>query len=233
MRLLLFDIDGTLLRVNSSGRVAVRHALEQTFGRSLEVDGISFSGKTDPQILSDILDHHGYTHAQNDETFEQALEIYSENMLERLRPGDMDLLPGVRELLRALSRHEDVTLGLVTGNLETTAYCKLETAGLDKHFSFGAFGSDHHDRHELPALALERARTATGLPFEGHHTIIIGDTPHDITCGRAVDARTVAVCTGQITRDELSRAAPDLLLEDLTEHETFIRDVLSLSPRNA
>ena len=232
MRLLLFDIDGTLIRVNSSGRSAVRHALEHTFGRPLNIDGISFSGKTDPQILSEILDHHGLPLTRGDAAFDQVLECYTENFLERVKPADVDRLPGVRGLLDRLSALEDITLGLITGNLETTAYFKLAAADIDQHFSFSAFGSDHHDRHELSPLALERARTATGYPFEGRDTVVIGDTPHDVSCGRVVDAQTVAVCTGRISKNELSRAAPDLLLEDLSDFEQRLDDGVGLEERD-
>lgn len=233
MTLLLFDIDGTLIRVNSSGRRAVRHALEQTFSRSLDVDSISFSGKTDPQILTEILDHNDLSPADHDSRFDQVLENYAQHFVKRVEPEDIDLLPGVRELLDLLKTREDITLGLVTGNLETTAYHKLESVTLDEHFTFGAFGSDHHDRHELSPLALERARSATGYPFEGHQTVVIGDTPHDVTCGRVIGARTVAVCTGRISRGKLSAVNPDLLFDDLTEYQPFIETILSSPPRHS
>lgn len=229
MKLLLFDIDGTLLRVSTSGRVAVRHAIERTFGRPLEVDGISFSGKTDPQILSEILEFHGYTISPGDKRFDRVLELYAEDMLERLDSEDVEVLPGVRTLITRLSERDNIRLGLLTGNLEETAYRKLSAAALDQYFPFGAFGSDHHDRHQLPAIALDRARAKTGHHFRGSDVVIIGDTPHDVTCGQSIGASAVGVCTGRISREELAEAEPDILLDDLDCCDRFIETLERLS----
>lgn len=226
MKLLLFDIDGTLLRVHATSRKAVEYALQETFGRALAVEGISFSGKTDPQILEEILHYHGYDLPHKDPRFQQVLRLYTETFLEQLCSEDVQVLPGVVQLLEQLAQDENLVMGLLTGNLEPTAYHKLAHAGLDDFFTFGAFGSDHHNRNQLPAIAVERAQAVTNHRFKGQEVVIIGDTHHDICCGRGIGARSVAVCTGRIGREQLVAEKPDILLEDLSCCQTFVETVL-------
>ncbi|GIV59057.1 haloacid dehalogenase-like hydrolase [Rhodocaloribacter litoris] len=217
MKLFLFDIDGTILRVHNVGRHALEDALAEVLGRPLPTAGISFSGKTDPQILREVLEHHALGHLARDGVFTRILDVYQERMRAALTPDRFLLLPGVRALIDALAGRPDVCLGLVTGNLEPLAYVKLGAVGLDAHFPFGAFGSDHADRRRLPPLAVERARRHTGRTFAGKDIVIIGDTEHDIDCGRGVGAFSVAVCTGRFSREHLAPHGPDLLLDDLSD----------------
>jgi phosphoglycolate phosphatase-like HAD superfamily hydrolase len=137
------------------------------------------------------------------------------------------LCPGVPELLKVLSARDDVMLGLVTGNLENTAPIKLRTVGIDPGlFRVGGYGSDDSDRNNLPAIAAQRAEALTGQRFGKGSIIVVGDTPADVACGRAVGARTVAVATGFLGSEALAAENPDVLLKDLSDLETALRAIL-------
>jgi len=232
MHLLLFDIDGTLVRTNGSTRTAVEQALSDLVGRQLHTDDVRFSGKTDLQIMAEVF------HANNVEASEtlvrDALDVYVSVAHPSMTSSDVTVLPGVRDLLEHLRERSDVCLGLVTGNVEPMAYRKLDVVDLGEYFSFGAFGCDDADRNRLPPLAIDRAHDHTGLRFEQTNVTVIGDTRRDIECSRATGARAVAVCTGHYARQDLSPHEPDALLEDLAS----MRDVLdalgvgSPRPRN-
>ncbi len=217
MKLFLFDIDGTILRTNGLGRRAVRYALEATTGRALDLDPISFSGKTDPQIFREILAHHGVPDNEADAMMPALLARYTEKMQETITESTVTLIPGVAPLLDTLAARGDVALALLTGNVEPMAFLKLERVGLAHHFDFGAFGSDSAHRPDLPAIATARAQARAGRPFTGHDVVIIGDTEHDIACGRGIDAYAVAVCTGHFDRAALEPHGPHLLLESLED----------------
>ncbi len=217
MKLFLFDIDGTILRTHNVGRHALEDALAEVVGRPLPTAGVSFSGKTDPQILREILESHGLEEETHDGDFERILDAYMNHMRSVLTPERFELLPGVAELIPRLASMPDVRLGLLTGNVKPMAYFKLEAVGLAQYFPFGAFGSDHAERRRLPALAVERARALTGRTFTGKDVVIIGDTEHDIDCGRGIGACSVGVCTGRFSCEELAAHHPDLLLPDLSD----------------
>ncbi|RMF58669.1 MAG: HAD family hydrolase [Bacteroidetes bacterium] len=217
MKLLLFDIDGTLLTIQGAGREALEAALHDLLGRPVSTEAITFSGKTDPQILREILEHHGLYDATRNGMFERMLEAYRSQLEARLHPERFILYPGVRSLLEQLARRHDVCLGLVTGNLEPLAYAKLRVVGLDRFFPFGAFGSDHPDRRRLPPIAIDRAHRLVGHPFAPDDVIVIGDTDRDIDCARASGVRVVSVCTGRFGREHLAPLQPDLLLDDLSD----------------
>lgn len=227
MKLLLFDIDGTLIHTHGAGRAAIETALSDVCGHSITTDGIRFSGKTDPQIIGDILQANGLNEEHAASLLDEALAAYEAVARTALSPDDIELLPGVTDLLNQLAAHTEVQLALLTGNIEMMAYRKLVAAGLDGYFPFGAFGSDHADRYQLPEVALRRARDHTGHAFEGSDMIIIGDTEHDICCGREIGARAVGVCTGRYSRTELGAHEPDVLFDDLSAPERFLQDVLN------
>ena len=213
MRLMLFDIDGTLVRANGRTREAVEKALSDLVGRPLDTALVRFSGKTDLQIMSEIFDANN---VKADTTLvRQALDVYVRVAHPSMQSSDVNVLPGVRSLLQHLSSRDDVRLGLVTGNVEAMAYRKLEVVGLDGHFDVGAFGCDHADRNRLPSLAVTRVFDATGIRFDASAVTVIGDTSRDIECSRASGARAVAVCTGHYSRADLEPHNPDALLNDL------------------
>lgn len=213
--LLLFDIDGTILHAHGTGREAVDEALRLVLGGGITSEGVSFSGKTDPQIFREIL--HRAERDVAPATFPALLDAYSETMRTRLTPDRVTLLPGVATLIEALHGQENIHLALLTGNLQPMAYLKLDMVGLVDFFPFGAFGSDHEDRYQLPPVAVSRAKLHTGHAFAGDRVVIIGDTEHDLCCGRAIGARAVGVCTGRYSRAALEIHAPHLLLDDFSD----------------
>lgn len=213
--LILFDIDGTLLTSNGAGRTAIEQALTRCMGRPVSSQGVAFSGRTDPAIVRDMLTVSGFPLESVEDALEDCLNAYADELVARLRPSDITVLDGVVDLLGSLGRRPDTHLALLTGNLERTAWAKLSAAGLADHFEWGAFGSDHHDRHHLPGIASYRFQERTGHVFPSSRTVIIGDTEHDISCARAGGAWAIAVCTGRSDRNALARHHPDLLLDRL------------------
>ena len=224
MKLLLFDIDGTLLHANGSGRQAIEQALSDVFDQPISTEGVTFSGRTDPGIMRDILTQNGV--AATTSNIARAIGAYESLVLETGDPNDVTLIPGVPPLLDRLSSRSDVMLALLTGNIRSTAFWKLKAVGLDPHFSFGAFGSDDGERRNLPPVAVRRAKKHTGHTFVGSDVVIIGDTQHDIQCGRGIGAFSVGVCTGSYSRDDLSSYNPNALFDTLQDTDAFIDQVL-------
>lgn len=214
-QLLLFDIDGTLLTSGGAGEAALRGALEDRFGIRDDLADIEIAGRTDSGIARAILERHGI-----DPTPEH-VSAFLDGYLNRLphelpaRPGR--LLPGIVALLDALRREPRIVLALLTGNVERGARIKLNHYGVWEYFEFGAFADDHHDRNRLGPFARARAEERHGIRFDPASIWVIGDTPRDIECGRAIGARTVAIATGGSPLAELREHAPDFLFEDLSD----------------
>ena len=225
-KLLLFDIDGTLLIANGIGRRCMDEALAELFGPLVTSGGVAFSGRTDLAIMKEVLQNHGVADADIPRLVALALKTYAASAQGRMRASDLSVLPGVPRLLDHLAKRPDVQLGLVTGNLRSTAYLKLNTVGLASLFPFGAFGNDHADRNLLPPLAIRRARAYNGLRYSSHDIVVIGDSVHDIRCGRHVGAHCVAVATGVTAAARLAAEAPDLLLPNLSDTDAFCAAVL-------
>lgn len=222
MHLVLFDIDGTLLRTDGAGREAMTRTLAAHFGRGFGFDAVSFSGKTDPQIFREILTLAGHGEAEIDAELPALLDAYTETMLGGLTARRITVLPGVPEAVAALAARNDVALGLVTGNVERVAFAKLDLVGLAAPFVqagrlLGGFGSDSGHRPDLPGIALDRAHAAYPHRFDGERVWIVGDTPHDLACGRGIGARAVGVATGHYTRDALDGHDAALLLDTLED----------------
>jgi phosphoglycolate phosphatase-like HAD superfamily hydrolase len=225
-RLVLFDIDGTLVSAGGVSSRALEAALVETFGTAGPAAGYDYSGKTDPQIVRELMRGAGLDDPAIEEGRPLALERYRRRLAESLRPEDVRAKPGVLALLEALEREPGVRLGLLTGNLEPCARLKLEPIGANPFFAFGAYGSDDEDRYRLPPVALVRAREATGIAFEGRDTVIVGDSVHDVRCGRGVGVRAVAVATGKTSPATLAEAAPDALVSDFSDTAAGLRAIL-------
>lgn len=219
-RLVLLDIDGTILSSNGAAARPFRRALETVFGTSGPLDGYSFAGKTDPQIARDLLRLARIEDGAVAEGLERVWPLYLEGLRQELASTRVSVFPGVERLVERLDSEPTAVLGLLTGNVVEGARLKLTAAGLDFNvFRVGAFGSDHGDRTELPAIAIARAEERFGHRFQGKSVVIVGDTPLDVACGAHLGVRTVAVATGSYSRDELAACGPDHLFDDLSDTE--------------
>lgn len=213
MKLILFDIDGTLMHTHGVGRRSVSFALQTVLGREVDTSPISFSGKTDPQIFSEIL-----THIQADDAdvlLPVLLRVYETEMHRAMPTADVTVLPGARRLVRRLAGDARAHLALLTGNIEPMAFLKVEAAGLSDCFDWGAFGSDSAARNDLPTCALDRWTARGQDRLEGADVCIIGDTPYDVRCAQTIGAFTLAVATGNYSSDDLAADSPDHVLATL------------------
>jgi phosphoglycolate phosphatase len=215
MRLILFDIDGTLIDCGPQVRPLFASALVDVFGTAGDLDGYDFAGKTDPRIVFDLLTGAGVTAGEVVAGLPQVREIYLRRLARALDRRGMRLLPGVLEVLERLEERDDVVLGLLTGNWEPGARTKLAHFDLNRFFPFGAFGCDGVDRSELPPVALERAERAMGRRFTAEETLIVGDSLHDVSCARAHGIPSLAVATGRTPATALDAAGADWVVPDL------------------
>ncbi|MFL7838152.1 MAG: HAD family hydrolase [Candidatus Promineifilaceae bacterium] len=227
MRLLLFDIDGTLIRGDQAGRRAMGAALEHVFGTKGSLDTYPMGGKTDMGIASDVLLQAGLNQEEIDDKMAFFYAMMAEFAREIYPTREISRCPGVGPLLVELRDRDDVLLGLLTGNAYTTAPLKLSAAGIDPdQFVVAAFGSENLDRNNLPAIAFQRANALSKNPITGDHTVIIGDTPADILCARAGGATAVAVASGWHTANTLLQYKPDYIFTDLSDTEAVLQVLL-------
>jgi phosphoglycolate phosphatase len=233
-KLVLFDIDGTLVLTGGAGIRAMNRACETLLGHAEGLAGIPVAGRTDRSILADVVSRAG--HSLDDGLLADLRERYVANLRGEIeRPGQPQtaeylgkrgnikaVMPGIRPLLDALRARDDVFVGLLTGNFKAGAQIKLEHFDLWKYFACGAFGDDSADRNALVPFAVERARTC-GLPELGaQHILVVGDTPHDVACALAVGAVPVGVATGGYTSDQLRASGADIVFEDFSAPEDFL-----------
>jgi phosphoglycolate phosphatase len=228
LKLILFDIDGTLVWTDGAGRRAIHGALMEVFGAS-GPPGYRLDGKTDPQIVRELMRASGYDDADIDARMPGVFSRYVTRLREELAAVGYHprVPPGVRELLDALQRRRDVVLGLLTGNIAEGARAKLESVGIDPaRFRVGAFGSDHEQRPLLPDVACRRVRERLGLDVAGGDVVIVGDTPADMSCGRAIGARAIGVATGRYSVEELRDHHPAAVFADLSDTDAVVAAIL-------
>lgn len=220
-KLVLFDIDGTLMTTGHIARQAITEAMTEVFGSAGNVAKTSFSGKTDPQIVVEIMTELGIPDGDIQARLWESLDRYVMKLSQRLQPSDVTILAGVRELLERLTGMPDqFIIGLLTGNMIEGARIKLTRAGLLKYFDppwIGAFGSDAMSRDRLPAIALQRVHERFQRTFLQKDIVIIGDSPHDVTCGKHLNVRSIAVATGWHTVADLLAHGPDHMFADLSD----------------
>ncbi len=229
MKLVLFDIDGTLVWTDGAGRRAIHQALTDVFGSTGPSD-YRFDGKTDPQIVRDLMRFAGHDDGHIDARMEAVFDLYVERLRAELSaPGYRPrVMPGVFELLDTLESYSNVVLGLLTGNLVDGARAKLESVGIDPgRFRVGAFGSDHELRPSLPDVARRRFREQLGVDVDGSDCVIIGDTPADVTCGRAVGARAIGVATGRYSTDELASHGAAAVFPNLSDTNAVVAQIIA------
>ncbi|MGI9241255.1 MAG: HAD family hydrolase [Verrucomicrobiales bacterium] len=227
-RLVLFDIDGTLLNTGGAGIAALQQGFARAFPQqAASMPELDLAGATDSGLTINIFRHADISPSEdNCEAFYLA---YLHHLEENLPTFDGRLLPGIVDLLDRLSSHQSVAVGLLTGNIERGAKLKIEHYGIGRHFGFGAYGDDHHDRDELGPIAIQRASEITGRQFGRDQTFVLGDTVKDIRCARAAGVRALAVATGGIPRAELEANTPDFLFDDFADTDAVLRS-LGLQP---
>lgn len=224
MRVILFDIDGTLLLTGGAGLSALSRAFEDLHAVDDAADGVEFHGRTDPLILDSIARRalgRPLTPPELDRLFSRYLEYLPDALADR----PYRVLPGARELVTALHAETDVILGLATGNVEPAAWAKLRRGDLDRFFGFGAFGSDSADRAELTRLAVARARDRAGADAD---IVLVGDTVHDVKCAAAAGVPCLGVATGNASEATLTAAGARWAVETLEDPR--VPGILGLSP---
>jgi len=217
MKLVLFDIDGTLLSCGPQVRPLFAGALMEVFGTTGAIDAYDFTGRTDPGIVLDLVRGAGVPDAVVREGLLRMRELYTGRLERSLDRAGMRLLPGVVEILERLSGREDVVLALLTGNWEPGAKAKLSRFGLEGYFPFGAFGCDGIERSDLPPVALDRAERATGRRFRPEEVLIVGDSIHDVSCAHAHGIPCLAVETGRTPGETLRAVGADWVIPDLRQ----------------
>ena len=229
-RLVLFDIDGTILLTAGAGRRAIMAAITEEVGHAGGMQRVRFDGKTDPQIVTELLEAAGYPGPHQSERVKALCSRYVDLLEHELQRPDSrtTVMPGVHPLLDRLERENGVVLGLLTGNMAEGAALKLRAAGLDPaRFRVGAYGSDAAHRPDLPPIAARRAERYFGRVPTGREVVIIGDTPADIACGASIDARAVAVATGAYSVADLMACGPHAAFENLSDTDRVIEAILA------
>ncbi|MBL9149549.1 MAG: haloacid dehalogenase-like hydrolase [Phycisphaerae bacterium] len=223
--LVLFDIDGTLLRSQGAGIAAMQRTFDELYpGSGATLKGVPVAGRLDTLIWNDVMREAGL--AASDAEMARFRQRYRAILEERLRGGDVDVVtfPGVHDLVRRLAARNDVIVGLLTGNWPDTARLKVEAARFDAtHFRLGAYAGDGPDRRSLPPVAMRRMHEAHGMHPRPERVVIIGDTPHDVDCAKHNGCRALAVATGGASLQELHETNADLVVETLADVEAMER----------
>ena len=220
-KLILWDIDGTLIVSGRAGIFALGRAFHTLYGREPDFSKIDVSGRTDRWIARQVLEQQGV--AATAENINAFLEAYLAALPAELHARKGAVLPGILVLLEAFHRRTDLAQGLLTGNLQRGARIKLEHYQVWQYFAFGAFGDDSPVRNELGPHALRRAGARHQVEFKPADTFVIGDTPHDIECGKAIGAKTIGVATGRFTVAELQSHLPTAVFADFSVTADFLR----------
>lgn len=217
--LTLFDIDGTLVRGARCHYHAFLESIRKFYGFEEDISGINYAGKTDPQILREVLELGGFTEEEIEPNFKNCLKYMVQYYIKNVYKENVRALIGVNELLKELQKDKTL-LGLVTGNLKPIAYAKLGKVGLDDYFSFGGFGSDSSKRYRLVKKALYLARNEYG--YDGSSIFVIGDTPRDVEAAQVYELETIAVATGSYSVEELEKSGADFVFKDLSDKKRFL-----------
>ena len=222
-RLVLFDVDGTLILTGGAGVRAFGRTFDTVLGVRGAFDGVPVQGRTDRLILNDAIERAGRSPLATDQ-FDRFCQTYYDYLREEIhKPGPgKGVMPGVRELLGVLSKRDDVLVGLLTGNLSVAARIKLEYFDLWRYFAFGAYAEDALERNDLVTVALERARPWAPT-ITAQDTLIVGDTPLDVECATSAGATAVAVATGGFDADALRGTGAHVVFDDLSRYGEFLK----------
>lgn len=227
-RLILFDIDETMISSDGAGRRAIGRVLAERFNVPKEAANIPMSGKTDPQILTEILAVAGWSDSDIEKRMGELLDIYLSILEDEIAASRYYIIhPGVVELLNDLHARQDTYLGLLTGNVERGARMKLSRFELNHFFPMGAYGSDSANRMDLPAIAARRAHKHFNIEFVPAEIVIIGDAINDVLCAKGYGAKSIAVNTGRTSWEDLERHQPDYLFKNLGDTNIVVQAIFS------
>ena len=226
MRLVLFDIDGTLVSDHGASRGAFKEALHAVYGYDRDLSVYDFSGRTDPQIAFMVLRDAGFTDETIAAQIDTLWEVYLAGLARNATPGRVKVLPGMVKLVQALAQRDDVTLALLTGNIEPGARLKLAGPSLNEYFPFGAFGSDSADRQQLPPIAMQRASALYGHEVRGENVVILGDSIYDVRCGVPYEATTIAIASGKTPAEKLRAENPRHFFDSAEDFEGLMRAIV-------
>lgn len=218
-KLLLWDIDGTILHTGKAGETALGRAMEKLYGINRGLQGLEIAGRTDKWIVGQLLGRDGKPNGL--EEVAQFLDVYVELLAEELPRRNGGLHPGVLGILEEAHKRAELVQALLTGNIEKGARLKLTRYGVDHFFDFGAFADDSSIRNELGPHAKRRAEEKHGEEFPPERIFVIGDTPHDVACARAIGAKAIAVATGSFTKRQLKDCGADAVFTDLAHPKAF------------
>jgi phosphoglycolate phosphatase len=225
-RLVLFDIDGTILTDRGASRSAFAEALDAIYGYRGELARYDFSGRTDPQIAHMVLRDAGLSAEDIDARIAELWQRYLAGLARNATPERVHVMTGIPELLAELAQHADVVLALLTGNIEPGARLKLGAPDLNHYFEFGAFGSDSANRNDLPPIAVHRASERLGRAFHGSDVVIIGDSIYDVRCGVPYDATTIAVASGKTPAETLRAENPRHFFDNAADLDALMAAIL-------
>lgn len=215
MKLLLFDIDGTLISAGGAGTRSLNKAFEKVLGIKDAFVNFEMAGKTDIQIIKEGLKLHGIIPEKN--LIDDLIDNYLMFLQVEINNNSKHIKPGVVDFINFMTSSFSYPMGLLTGNLEKGARIKLEPFALNSYFPFGAFGSDHENRNNLLPIAVERYEKFFKKPINFSDCIVIGDTPRDVACAKPYGAKVIAVATGPFTREDLQKTDADVVVENLSE----------------
>lgn len=224
----MFDIDETLISSDGAGRRAIGKALARMFDVDITKVKISLSGKTDPQILHEILKTSPISEEEIESRMSEILEIYISLLQEQIDNSSKYIIhKGIPELLEQLHHTENVFLGLLTGNIERGARMKLEKCNLNSYFPIGAYGSDSANRMDLPKIATQRGSNHYNNRFSPEEVTIIGDSIYDVRCAKGFGAKSLAVNTGSTQKELLEEQSPDYLFEDMSNIDQVVSAIMA------
>ncbi len=214
-RVVLFDIDGTLIRSQGAGKKAIATTLKQDFHCESPDVEVSFAGRTDLSLVKELFERNSLKVSNGD--MQKFFTSYVRNLPKALAECQGEVIAGVMPLLDHLATDDEIILGLLTGNIRDGAFAKLAHFNLDKYFKIGGFGDHQENRAEIAKEGIRAIETAVSMRVNPKKVLVIGDTPHDVNCAHAVGARSLAVCTGYSSREEIEASKPMYMMEDLQQ----------------
>jgi len=224
LKLILFDIDGTIIDSGGAGTRSLNLAFKELFSIDNAFKGIAMAGKTDIQIVKEGIAR--YNLPLENGILSEVINSYLKNLVREMNNDKRHIKPGIKEALEMLiSKNSDYQIGLLTGNIEQGARIKLDPFGLNQYFPSGAFGSDDEDRNKLLPIAIERFGNISGKRINFKDCIIVGDTPRDVYCAKPYGAYCIAVATGQYSFNSLIKAGADLVMKDLSDTTAFLKAI--------